>query len=152
MRFFSGENEKFRYIKYLKLSFIILFVTVLISQIGLFTDMTRNFFTAVDILDGADPASGNGIAEPGEIILKLDKGKPCDKITILINGDEYSKFVDSTIKIPINNQSVVEVVNDTNKIIEVSCSYISDNLTYTYRADDTSIDKISVICRVVFKS
>ena len=148
MRFFDKEKS----FGHLKGLCIFLIITVIMSQIGLFSDVTRNFLTAVDILDGASAVNGNGIVEPGEVILSLDKGKPGENITILINGDEYSKFDDYTKSVRIKNQSVIEIVNDSKNKIEVSVTGISDNLTYTYKATDTSVDKISVICRVIFRS
>ncbi len=152
MRYFNLEKNGIKFSKHLKSVCIFLLITVVMSQIGLLSETTRHFLTGIDILDGALPASGNGIVEPGEVVLHMDKGTPCDNITILINGDEYSKFAEDTVHIEITNQSVIEILNDSKQNIEVSITSVSDNLIYTYKAKDTSIDKFSVICRVIFKS
>ena len=137
--------------KVLRNIFILLAVVVVISQIGLVIEGTRHYLTGVDILDGAVPASGGGVVKSGELTLSLDDGTTSDKISLLINGDEYTTFSQDKITIPITNQSVVEVVNNTKQKIKVSVADMSDNLTCTYMATDTTVDNISVICRVIFR-
>ena len=145
MRFFKTES----YIV-LKKTLIVLAIVVAVSQVGLIIEGTRHYFTAVDILDGAIPVSGN-VAKSGELKLLLHEGKPSEKIIVLINGDEYSTFDQEEMTIPITNQSVVEILNNSGKKIKVSVTNISDNLTCTYMAPDTVVDNISVLCRVIFR-
>lgn len=150
MRFFDKENKSSGSNSILKNVCVLLLSVVILSQIGLVNEATRHYLTGVDILDGAIPANGN--MKNGEITLNLDKGKPSNEISILINGDEYSKFTEKTMVVTIKNQSVIEIVNNSKNKIEVSVAGISDNLTYTYKSTDTSVDKISLICRVIFRS
>ena len=136
----------------LRITLVCLAVTVIVSQTALIFDTTRHFLTAVDILDGAVPASAGGIISTGTVTLRLTSGRPNDKIAILVNGDRYATFDKQTVDITITNQSVIEVVNDSNDMVEVAIENISDNLYTTNSVPKCTVDNLAVICRVVFKS
>ncbi len=137
--------------KWLRISFMCLVATVIISQIGLVFNTTRHFLTFVDILDGALPAASDGVISTGTVTLRLSSGKPCENIAILVNGEHYAYFDEQIVEITISNQSVIEIVNDSKGTIEVAIESLSDNLEATYSVPNCIVDNLAVICRVIFK-
>ncbi|MBQ7901083.1 MAG: hypothetical protein IJ365_03850 [Clostridia bacterium] len=150
MRFFD-DNFHSKLPVVLKTMLVCLCAAVVVSQTGLIFDSTRGLFTAVDTLDGAVSASGSSINQKGRVVLTLTDGVPNEKIAVLVNGDEYSKFDAKNVEIEIVNQSVIEIVNDNKQNITVRVDSISDNLYATFNNREIAIDNIGVLCRVIFQ-
>lgn len=130
---------------------ICLFSLVCFSQLGLKFDSTRQVFTNVDMSDGSILAGTQDIVDKGWVRVKLTNCKSFDKVKILVNGDEEKAFSDFSESIDVYSQSVIEIKNETGYPVTAILDSVSDNLNVVLNNEEIVIDKISVLCRVIFK-
>lgn len=153
MRFLNKKMNKDIYNKFmlfLGMFCIVLGISVLLSQIGLRIDATRNMLTSADILDGAIAAGVEGLTDTGTITLEITDGKPSEKILILINGNEEDSFTEAKKDIIITSQSVIEIKNTTKKLVKVKLSSVSENLDAVLNNEEIEVVGTKVLCRVIF--
>ncbi len=130
---------------------ICLFSLVCFSQLGLSFESTRQVFTNVDMSDGSILAGTQDILDKGSVTVTLHNCKSLDKVKIFVNGEEERFFSNPSENIDIYSQSVIEIKNETGDPVTVTLDSVSDNLNVILNNEKVVVDKISVLCRVIFK-
>lgn len=130
---------------------ICLFSLVCFSQLGLSFKSTRQVFTNVDMSDGSILAGVQDIVDKGTVTVKLVDCKSPEKVKILVNGEEEKSFSDFSENIDIYSQSVIEIKNESGYPVTAVLDTVSDNLNVILNNEKVTVDKISVLCRVIFK-
>ena len=148
MRLFYDSKHK---LPPLKTAAIVLSLVVVCTQIGLGTDKFRSYLTAIDIVDGTVAVNADYEPQIGTVKLVLTDGEPSENIKVLVNGEEYCNFDEREKVIEIKMQSVIEVLNDSQKNIAVTTDSFSDNITATLNNGNVVVEDIAVLSRVVFK-
>ncbi len=128
-----------------------LFSLVCFSQLGLSLQSTRQVFTNVDMSDGSILAGVQDIVDKGTVTVKLVDCKSPEKVKILVNGEEEKSFSDFSENIDIYSQSVIEIKNESGYPVTAILDSVSDNLNVVLNNEKIEVDKISVLCRVIFK-
>ena len=130
---------------------ICLFSLVCFSQLGLSFRPTRQVFTNVDMSDGLALAGAQDILDKGSVTIRLSNCKYPDKVKILVNGEDEKYFSNACETIEIFSQSVIEIKNESGHPVTATLDSVSDNLNIILNNEEITVDKISVLCRVIFK-
>lgn len=152
MRFFVEKKSWYDSI----MSFVGIFCFCIVccivcAQVMIKLDFYKNTITSADLLDGAILAGNEMPESAGSVSLKLTQGTPSEDIIVLVNGEEYDKFTTLDMNITIKQQSVIEILNHSDKDIIVDMTGISDNLEAVLNNESVTVSDIAVICRVIFR-
>lgn len=124
-----------------KILFIMLFCVlsvVILSQIGLIAESTRDAFTDVENYEGVT-ASGDAVKK-GSVKMTLADGKPGNNLWIMVNGEKVDVFDLRTKEVLLMETSVVEVyAQNLDHDETITIDFVSDNLDNT-----TDIDEIRI--------
>jgi hypothetical protein len=101
--------------------------------------------------DGSILAGVQDIVDKGTVTVKLVDCKSPEKVKILVNGEEEKSFSDFSENIDIYNQSVIEIKNESGYPVTAVLDMVSENLNVILNNEKVVVDKISVLCRVIFK-
>ena len=150
MKYFMLFLNKFKFFD-VKLFVCVLAVTVVLSQFALKNSQFRGYLTGIDMLEGTVPVSSENIVTSCNFDLNIISGDPSADITVLINGEPYCVFDKKKINITIKQQSVIEILNKSNKSVTVRAENFSDNAIVTLNNGNVKVDRLSLVIRVVPK-
>ncbi len=143
--------DKIKSISTVKLLVASLAFVVVISQICLSSNSLRTYLTNIDTLDGVVAVNSQYEPQTGYVTLCMTQGQPCEDIKILVNGEVYDNFDLQKKRVEIKLQSVIEILNNSNKKVAVTAEGFSDNITATLNNGNITVQDIGVVARVVFK-
>ncbi|WHH59459.1 hypothetical protein [Petroclostridium sp. X23] len=144
-------NKKFE--RFLALLSSIFVFTLIISQIGLFNETTRTFFTDIDRYEGVDINDLDEVFKKGQVTVKLINTTPDANIKILLNGTVEYDFTEETAVIDVRNNCIIEI--DGTKVevpFKVQIVNTSDNIMSNCNGKEIEIDRnIGVLARIFLK-
>lgn len=129
---------------------IFFFGLLVLTQILLKNKSTREIFTPIEKYEKISYASNTAFKE-GYAVIKLEEGKPSEKIEIWFNGEKVDVLDEKSKKIVIDCDGVFEIKNDSGKKIVVSAESVSDNIEFLMSNKPEIASGIRVICSVCFK-
>lgn len=132
---------------------LILILALILSQVGLFNEATRTFFTNIDEYEGVNINDLDEVFKQGQLTLKLIDTAPDENINILINGVPEYIFNQETLVIDTRNNCVIEI--DGTKLkssFKVKIINKSDNIAINCIDKEIEIhSNIEVLTRIFLK-
>lgn len=129
-----------------------MFALVVISQIGLRNEPTREVFTKIESYEGIEVSDGGAIIK-GTVEFSVESGEPSDNYHILVNGEKVD-VLDMPIKeLDLYAPSVVEIypVKKGEKL-KVKMSAKSDNIEMLMDKKTVLVeDSIEILNKIIFK-
>ncbi len=128
------------------------FALVVVSQIGLKNEPTRDVFTKIESYEGIE-VSGDGAIIKGTVEFSVTSGEPSEAYHILVNGEKVDVLDSFTKELDLYAPSVVEIYPaQKGKKLKVKMLAKSDNLRLLMDETDIVIeDGIEIINKIIFK-
>ena len=139
------------YIHLCRFAFV-MFLLLVISQIGLKNEPTREVFTKIESYEGIE-VSGEGAIIKGTVVFNVVSGKPSEDYHILVNGEKVDVLNMPIKSLDLYAPSIVEIYpQKKGKKLKVEMRAKSDNLEMLMDENAVLIeDSIKVINKIIFK-
>ncbi len=141
-----------RVYKYLCRFAFMLFALVVISQMGLKNEPTRETFTKIESYEGIE-VSNDGAIIMGTVEFNVLSGEPSENYAILVNGEKVDVLDSYHKELDIYAPSVVEIYPaKKGEKLDVKMSAKSDNIELLMDKKTVEIyDDIKILNKIIFK-
>lgn len=130
----------------------VMFAVVVISQIGLKNEPTREVFTKIESYEGIE-VSGDGAIIKGVVEFSVKSGEPSEDYHILVNGEKVDVLDSYKKELELYAPSVVEIYPvKKGKHLKVEMTAKSDNIEMLMDKKVVAVeDSIEVLNKIIFK-
>ncbi len=130
----------------------VMFFLVVISQIGLKNEPTREVFTKIESYEGIE-VSGDGAIIKGTVEFSVKSGEPSDNYHILVNGEKVDVLDSYRKELELYAPSVVEIYPaKKGEKLKVEMRAKTDNIEMLMDEKTVLVeDNISVLNKIIFK-
>ena len=137
----------------LSCTMVLLLFSMLLSQFFLVREETRTSFTNIENYEGKAIEHLAAAMQYGEIELSMVDARPSSKVKILVNGEAVSDFREGTVKLPVLENSLIEIDGSGyNGSFTVLFNAASDNINTSDINPKLLVNKnIEILGRILFK-
>ena len=130
----------------------VMFSIVVVSQIGLKNEPTREVFTKIESYEGIE-VSADGAIIKGTVTFNVKSGEPSKDYHILVNGEKVDVLDSYYKELDLYAPSVVEIYPvKKGKKLEVELNTKTDNLEMLIDKNVVTVDDgIEVLSKIIFK-
>ena len=130
----------------------VMFAVVVISQIGLKNEPTREVFTKIESYEGIE-VSGDGAIIKGVVEFSVKSGEPSEDYHILVNGEKVDVLDSYKKELELYAPSVVEIYPcKKGKKLSVEMNAKSENIEMLMDKKAVTVeDSIEVLNKIIFK-
>lgn len=130
----------------------VMFALVVISQIGLKNEPTREVFTKIESYEGIE-VSGDGAIIKGTVEFTVKSGEPSEDYHILVNGEKVDVLDEKRKELDLYAPSVVEIYPaKKGKKLKVEMNAQTDNIELLMDKKAIIVeDSIEVVNKIIFK-
>lgn len=124
------QNQKISIEKILFVSFIFMFLLLVMIQTALLTPGIQAYIPSTAPLEGSELRAEEYLFQSGQIDLELEQGISNEKLMVLVNGDPVCTFLNSSIQLNVKDGDVIELdgtATDQNCTVKVAS--ISENIS-----------------------